>query len=299
VFYLSFYFAVFAVFAKSILGKNIPVFIKAAITASWWVVLEFIRSNILTGFGWALLGHSQTGFLPAIQIADIAGAWGVSFIIVFANVSIYEFFFVNAAGHQPLETVKRLAYNRLLNFLLCVILIATVFIYGFYKSVAQQEVRDTATVKISLIQGNIPQSLKWDESYRNDIIKKYFDLTIKSALDKPDIIIWPETAYPVDLVLEPALAKNLFILAKTVNADLLVGVNRYESRNIYNSAVLIGPDGAVKSHYDKLHLVPFGEFVPKMPKIIFKILPEKINMVGDFSPGESSNVFKVKDKTGK
>ena len=92
VFYLAFYFAIFAVFARLIISR-LPIFAEAVVIASFWVVLEFARSNLLTGFGWALLGYSQASFLPAIQIADIAGAYGASFIVVFVNVVIYEFFF--------------------------------------------------------------------------------------------------------------------------------------------------------------------------------------------------------------
>jgi len=293
VLYLALYFAAFAVFAAAILKKNLPIFFKCIFISSWWVCLEFIRSNFLTGFGWSLLGYSQAGFLPSIQIADITGVWGVSFIVIFFNVVVYEFFFSPSlrAPRSGAKQSPRLLENRLLNFLFCSFLIIFVFFYGFYKLNLKLVTYDLQPLKISLIQGNIPQPLKWDESYKNEIIKKYFDLTMAAAQDKPDIIIWPETAYPADLALEPVLAKELFNLAKTVNADLLIGANRYESRNIYNSAILIGPDGVIKAHYDKLHLVPFGEFVPKMPKIIFKLLPEKINMVGDFSPGEIYTIF--------
>ena len=93
VLYLALYFALFAMFAAKILKINLPVFFKYVLISSVWVMLEFIRSNFLTGFGWALLGYSQSSFLPVIQIADIASAYGVSFIVVFTNVVIYEFFF--------------------------------------------------------------------------------------------------------------------------------------------------------------------------------------------------------------
>jgi len=296
VLYLALYFSFFAAFTAAILKKNLPVFLKCAIIASWWVALEFIRSNFLTGFGWALLGYSQSPFLPAIQIADITGAYGVSFIVMFTNVVIYEFFASRGQVHpdnnftrEPVPTM--LFNNRLINFLACIFLIAVVFIYGFYKLNFQFSTPNSQ-LKISLIQGNIPQSLKWNDTYRKDIIKTYFDFTMEAAKDKPDLIVWPETSFPVDLELEPAMAKRLFNLAKAVNTHILVGTNRYKSGNIYNSAFLISPDGAIMSYYDKLHLVPFGEYMPKIPGFLYKVLPEKINMVGDFSPGGQYTVFK-------
>ena len=183
----------------------------------------------------------------------------------------------------------------------CLLLIAVVFLYGFYKlgkeiassPSAPRNDGCSTPLKISLIQGNIPQSLKWDDAYRGEIIKRYFDLTLKAAKDKPDIIIWPETSFPADLDLEPVLARNLFNLAKVANTYLLIGANRYKDRNIYNSAFLIGPDGVIKGHYDKTHLVPFGEFMPKIPKFMYKILPDKINMVGDFTSGKEYTVFQM------
>ena len=190
-----------------------------------------------------------------------------------------------------MNSFLKLANNRLINFLACIFLIAVVFIYGFYKLNFQFSTPNSQ-LKISLIQGNIPQSLKWDDTYRKDIIKTYFDFTMEAAKDKPDLIVWPETSFPVDLELEPAIAKRLFNLAKAVNTHILVGTNRYKSGNIYNSAFLISPDGAIMSYYDKLHLVPFGEYMPKIPGFLYKVLPEKINMVGDFSPGGQYTVFK-------
>lgn len=93
VLYLALYFALFAVFVRLAARGSLPVACKAAFIASAWTLFEFIRANFLTGFGWVLLGYSQSSFLPAIQIADITGAYGVSFIVVFVNVVIYEFFF--------------------------------------------------------------------------------------------------------------------------------------------------------------------------------------------------------------
>lgn len=93
VLYLALYFALFAGLAAFLLKKNLPIFLKCILISLVWVVLEFIRSNLFTGFGWNLLGYSQASFLPAIQIADITGVWGVSFIVMFVNTAIYEFFF--------------------------------------------------------------------------------------------------------------------------------------------------------------------------------------------------------------
>jgi apolipoprotein N-acyltransferase len=325
VFYLSLYFALFGLFAKFVFQAALPVFCKALLVASGWVALEFIRSNFLTGFGWALLGYSQSSFLPAIQIADITGAYGVSFLVVFVNAAIYEFLF-ESSPRVPLTpgplptwerervrglyfTTTRLMQNRLINFICSFLLVTGIFIYGFYKlnkeiasspfaSLRAPRNDGCVPIKISLIQGNIPQPLKWDASYKEDIIKKYFRLTLAAGKDDPDLIIWPESSFPADFQAEPELAGQLFELARQTNVYLLVGANRfvwsrpgYEYEKVYNSAFLITPDGAIKQYYDKLHLVPFGEYMPRVPNPLLKILPEKINMVGDFSAGEKYTVF--------
>ncbi len=309
VFYLALYFVIFAFILRGIIKKDIPIFAKAVSIASAWAILEFVRSNLLTGFGWALLGYSQSSFLPVIQIADITGAYGVSFLIVFVNVVVYEFFFaettpqnVGAIHELPLQTITRLAKNKLINLFLSIFLITNVFIYGFYKLNSYSHGSGNISVKISVVQGNIPQILKWDKSYRQEIIKKYFYLTSETKrLNQPDLIIWPETSFPADLETEHDFSEPLFELAKNLDSRLLIGANRfvwknkYEYEKIYNSAFLIGPKGRVDNYYDKIHLVPFGEYMPvdKLPGFFFKFLPEKINMVGDFQAGETYTVFKI------
>jgi apolipoprotein N-acyltransferase len=319
VFYLALYFALFAFFARFVFQSGLPIFAKALLLSSEWAALEYVRANLLTGFGWALLGYSQSNFLPAIQIADITGVYGVSFMVVFVNVVIYEYLVGTGSSGDgcrvgtcpvrededvredeepvPTDTVLRTVLrNRLINFLACVFLITGVFVYGFYKlqtnygTVSNKTTffrgncpdRDRTAVRISLVQGNIPQSLKWDASYADNIINAYFSLTRQAALDKPDLIVWPESSYPADLDSGPGLATGSY---------LLIGANRFENNLIYNSAFLMDAYGKPLAHYDKLHLVPFGEYMPPVPHFLLKILPEKINMVGDFAAGKDYVVF--------
>jgi apolipoprotein N-acyltransferase len=262
-----------------------------------WVLLEYLRSHLLTGFPWALLGYSQQPNLPIIQIADITGAWGVSFVVMAVNVMIYAFCVMrHALG------VKAEKQRKKLIILLTVLLFVSLG-YGFYRLGPTQDARRTThnaqrithsaqrtTLKVSVLQPNIPQELKWDESARDYIIKKYLGLTAVAAGAKPDLLIWPEAALPVVLEEEPAYYRLLVEGVKRFDIPLFFGAVTQRRGLYYNSACLISSGGELLSRYDKIHLVPFGEYIP-----LKKALPflETIVPIGDITPGEEYTVFNI------
>ena len=246
--------------------------------SSAWVLSEYFRAHFLTGFPWALLGHSQSFNPSVIQIADITGAYGVSFLVVLANFGIYL-------------TLKRHP-KRFYTLFFILILFVSVVGYGQTRIRGAYPVQE---LKISVIQGNISQELKWHPNYRNYIVDKYSKLTKETFPQKPTLIIWPETSVPGYLDGEIDLEKKVTELAREANAYILAGTLREENGHYYNSATLVSNEGKLLESYDKMHLVPFGEFIPLEKKFPwFRKFIDK--PMGDFDRGESPTVFKFRIK---
>ena len=288
-FYLAFFFGIFAVGVDLLAMQFKKPRIRFAILVSClWVAVELLRSNLFTGFGWALLGHTQWETLPIIQIADVTGAYGVSFLIIFTNVLISSKIKKKIKGHMP--------EPRYLAFLVIVLIAAA--IYGYYKVDQKSE---GETVKVSVIQGNIPQSEKWDERFVGDILYKYTALTKEAAKDKPDLIIWPETSVPGFLESDQFLRDKITALAKEVNTYMLVGTQTErvpQKVRYYNSAVLISNTGEIIKRYDKIHLVPFGEYVP-LGNTYLSFIKKRYDMGEDYTAGIDYTIFEIPTQKGK
>jgi apolipoprotein N-acyltransferase len=155
-----------------------------------------------------------------------------------------------------------------------------------------------AKLKIALAQGNIEQKLKWDPEYSRRIIQTYRDLTLKAAENKPDLIVWPEAATPFFFNLEQEDTESLKNLVRSIHIPLLFGSPYQENsptgRILYNRAYFVNADGETTGSYDKIHLVPFGEFVPFRKMLWF--VNKLVEMVGDFGRGEKAPVFTLKDR---
>ena len=245
---------------------------------SAWVFTEYLRTHLFTGFPWALLGYSQSSNIPLIQIANITGAYGVSFLIILVNFGLY----------LALRKSPRRFY--ILAFIF--ILIGATWAYG---ERVIKHVYPSQTLKVSVIQGNIPQNIKWDPKYRDLIIDRYIRLTKDAIAEgKPDLVVWPETSLP-GYMEEKDLRKAISDLARSEKTHLLIGTLHGEGLNAFNSACLISDGGEVLERYDKIHLVPFGEYIPFEGKI--RWLRSRIDKpTGDFIKGKTYTVFKFKTK---
>jgi len=148
-------------------------------------------------------------------------------------------------------------------------------------------------LRIGLAQGNIDQSVKWDESFQKETLQIYEKLSSKVAEEKPDLIIWPETATP--FFFQDAKEYQPFILdiPKKTNAFLLFGTPSYKIQkgkvSHYNSAYLFSPTGEWVGKYDKIHLVPFGEYVPMRDLLFFIGSLGKVSETSN--PGMRSSIF--------
>lgn len=147
-------------------------------------------------------------------------------------------------------------------------------------------------LRVAVIQGNIPQAEKWDERFRSLIMSKYEALTRLVAEKEPDLVVWPETSVPGFLESEPDLLQKVSGLAASLKIPILAGAPSVRGReeNYYNSAILLSEDGRIAGRYDKMHLVPFGEYVPfkNIFSFVEKFAPKPI---GDFSAGMDHTVF--------
>jgi apolipoprotein N-acyltransferase len=286
--YLALYVAFFGL-AYSFMKEKIAFGARVALVPALWVAMEFFRGHFLTGMPWALLGTGQASDLLAIQAADIVGAYGVSFVVVFVNICIFEFFRAMRM-RQALSLRQRSAV---------IFVVFIWFAYGAYRIVSltpyagsdeNASMRKGCFLKIAIVQGNIPQEIKWATAFQGKIFKKYQLLSeIVNIKDEPDLIVWPETSYP-EYFESDSDNKDLQDFARGMGTPFLAGSISIRGQHYFNSAILFGPTGEVLDMYDKLHLVPFGEYIPAR-----KFLPfiETILPIEDFSSGKGYTLFSL------
>lgn len=295
--YLSLYTGLFAFLIVKIHTRgSYPLLLLAP---SLWVSLEYIRTYFLTGFPWSSIGYSQYKTLPLIQIADITGIYGISFLVVAINGAFVDLILLKKRTEElPFYPLA----PRLAGFVFLILAFTATLFYGNWRL---NERIDQKTAKIAIVQGNIPQDKKWEPSFQNEVMSIYKDLTSEAVRrDSPELVVWPETAVPF-IFSEPSpvtlspnnqasgpkdinekLSLDLIKFVREINTYLLFGsIKKTTDRDIFtNSAFLLNKDGKVTYIYDKIHLVPFGEYVP-LRSILFFI--DKLTVgIGDYRPGK-------------
>ena len=284
-FYLAFYFAFFGYFfvgfKKRFSRFNILLVI---FLSSVWVILEYLRSQLLTGFPWVLLGYSQYLNIKIIQFIDITGSLGLSFLVIFVNLCIFKIIKLLLAKNFKLSLGVSLG-----------LLLIFIVIYGYgVQSVKKYSSQSKTVLDVSLIQGNIPQEKKWASIYRHKIKEIYFDLSRRASEDRPDIIIWPETSYPDYIVdVDKESFSPMIKMVRQVERPILFGAVYQQRDEYFNSAFLIPVDLGDIEIYRKIHLVPFGEYLPLRKYISFL---EQFVPINDFSEGSEFVIFRTKNK---
>lgn len=277
--YCAAYFPAFA-FCTRLITSHLKIPFVAVVPCIW-TAGEFIRSFLMSGFPWFFAGHTQYRYLPIIQIADIAGVYGISFITIMVNAAIADLIILSF-------TSQRRAFFRLTCILPPVLMAASIF-YGL-SWLKHYHPEDGPVV--CMIQGNIPQDLKFESTEEDEIqiLKKYADLSASIQGTPIDLLVWPETMMPGILNIDPALTGRKIDLlsqltatklAKELNTNLLLGgialTIAGTEQAYFNSAYYYHRTGTFIDRYDKIHLVPFGEFTP-----LKKYLP----FLADFVPYE-------------
>jgi len=263
---------------------------------SLWVILEFLRGHLMSGLPWALLGYSQYRILPVIQIADITSVYGVSFLIVMVNVSIYLIIRKFRTDTPAAEANGAFQFATGISLFLVLLSLS----YGYWR-LRQLSSGAAPMIKIATIQGNIAQDVKWDERYRRATIETYRSLTLKILPDHPDLVVWPESAVPFLFESDTAGQQEIIPFVKDQSFNLLFGSLGVKAINrqvrLQNSAYLLSDQGNILTRYDKIHLVPFGEYVPLSSVLFF--VDKLVEGIGDFTPGENYTVMDLpKGKVG-
>jgi apolipoprotein N-acyltransferase len=253
------------------------------LSASIWVGLEYIRAKFITGLPWCLLGYSQFSHLTLIQIADLVGVYGLSFLAAAVNTLIYIFFFNQRRPFQ----------KRILRWDVAIILVMIVatMSYGHLRLQAYYAPKKTEPgIRTAIVQGNIDQSLKWDPAFQIQTIKRYHKLTQATYPYHPNLIVWPETAVPLYFQNRSLLSAKVSQIPRESGALLIFGSPAYERKDnitrYYNRVYLLSPKATISGFYDKMHLVPFGEYVPL--KKFFPFINRLVQAAGDFASGKKA-----------
>ncbi|HUT24729.1 MAG TPA: apolipoprotein N-acyltransferase [Sumerlaeia bacterium] len=289
-----------------------------------WTAIEYVRSLTELGFPWIYLGHTQVNCLPLIQICDLTGVYGLSFVIVLANVVVADTcrLAVKREGRAPWLALK------------WAVLVAAFVFLAFYSSLRSRSLQDAGpgagspgpSLRVVLVQPGVPQSRKLASYADPDLaVQERIQSEMVRDLEKqilqihaeceasgdpaPDLYVLPESAitHPAfNLVSE--LREKVQDWARQVGAPIFFGANRFEPpygipsddprfsewAEIFNSAYLVdGKDGLKARPYDKMHLVPFGEF-----SSYFDAIPgftSYILGIGEFAPGRVARPFFVAD----
>ena len=246
-----------------------------------WVTTELGRQYLWDGFPWILLGYSQVTVLPVAQAASLAGVYGLSAVLA------------ATAAAAALIAVER-GRTRWVAAASMIVLVAVMVGWGEARLRASWLLTRGTPVRVGVLQGNVLQEQKWDPALRGAITDLYLDMTRQALRQGATFILWPESSYPVyfadDLIGGAAVRR----LAKESGATLLIGSDQVEpvrtasdprapTARYYNAAYLVKPDGTTGAIYRKMHLVPFGEYVP-LKRLLFFVGPI-VEAVSDFSPG--------------
>jgi apolipoprotein N-acyltransferase len=245
-----------------------------------WVASELGRQYIWDGFPWALLGYSQVTVLPVAQLASITGVYGLSFLLALTG---------SAAAYVVVERTRR----RWIVAAVILVIVAGCSVWGQLRLNREALMSAGQPVRVAVVQANIPQEEKWDPSMVDRISDRYVAMTRQALASGATFIIWPESSTPFYFEHDLLRGATIRRLAVEGKATLLIGSDQIEpvraegratpAQRLYNAAFLVRPDGRVGAVYRKMHLVPFGEYVPAQ-RLLFFVGP-LIESVSAFDPG--------------
>jgi apolipoprotein N-acyltransferase len=240
------------------------------------MLFEWIRSFLFTGFPWNQIGSMLAFSDNALQLSSIIGTYGLTLLVIIISCSPAIYYKSKDQDYLVASTL----------------LLATIFGYGYIRLYEMSPEKSDTTIRI--VQPSIPQTMKWDLASLEANFREYIDLSISEPLDNVDMVIWGETATPFQLDMQPEYLQEI-TAAVPDNGVLVTGLVRIEfdafgSYQPLNSMFVINKQGEIVNYYDKVHLVPFGEYIP-----LREYLPDWIrpvaNAIGNFKKGEQHKVI--------
>jgi apolipoprotein N-acyltransferase len=273
--YLALFPALFAL-CLGWIGSKLGVGRALLLAPAVWVSTELARTYFWSGFPWVLLGYSQTTVLPVAQLASVVGVFGLSALVAAVSAAAAYFAIVRSG-----PSMAWLAG--------AVALVLAVAFWGSAR-LERNEIVSAASasekpLRVALIQGNIPQDQKWDDAQAGNILKTYLGMTREAAAKGAELVIWPESSTPYPFLDDRFAGEQIRSLVRERGIELLLGSDQVDhaARTYYNSAFLVRRDGSVAAIYQKMHLVPFGEFVP-LRQLLFFVGP-LVERAGGFTAG--------------
>ena len=297
-FYLAAFFGLFGALAKYF-HNRLPAW-DALTFPSIWVSIEYLKSNIgFLSFPPGILGYSQYQVLPVAGIASFTGVYGVSFAIVAVNgalASIVWCFITHhkSRGAESTELIRSL-------FIPCCSILLFISVFFVRNIPTSQPALTTRAINIALVQGNAVVTDKHGyEQYMRNVFPIYEKLTLQSTATGPSLVVWPSASVPGVIPIDRKMVGLVSEIARKNGVHLLIGAagldkfnaEQVRARRVANSAFLFSPTGAIIGRYDKIHLLPFDEYLPARDYISW---PSWIVAPGmtDHYPGKKLTVFQA------
>lgn len=279
-FALTFLFS--SLLSKTTAVKKFPLMLPFAV-AALWTVLEWSETLFWIGVPWARLSIGQTELLTQVQSASLFGCYFVTFLLVAVNcLAAYALLFAD---------VRKLCVTVAASLLIGNTLFGAVSLFA--NSMTDL---DSEPIRVAVIQGNISSTEKWGEDWYSVTVTKYVDLIDKAAGDGAELVILPETVFPIYIEDSVMTQELLSKSAKGNNITILVGtMTRDENNRQRNIVIVIDAEGEIHydNYYSKRHLVPFGEYVPHrdLLTVLFPPLANISMLSDDIVPGDSASVY--------
>lgn len=299
----------------------------AAAGAAAWVAQEWVRSWMFSGWGWNELGVALHDNYAFIQIAEWTGVFGLSFLVAFANLiaaaTVRRFYLemrqqrealtqpappppaaATATRGLTLWPTRRGTIRPHFDFTLTLAGILAVFVFGVQLVASRRGAQPGETVlRVAAVQPAIPQFQKWNPRFQQEIFSTYRQLTDLALAKRPELLIWPEAATPQGFLNDRENFEFVMDIARRGGFHFLLGtvlgepdLENPDRVKDYNAAALLAP-GAVDPPqlYQKLHLVPYGEYIPFRHSFPLFAWFAGGQVPTDFSPGERPVVFQMHD----
>jgi len=290
--YLALHFAFWSWFVGFLRPKTFTTswrnLLVAFLAASAWATHEWTRGWLFSGFGWNGLGVALHAEWPMIQVAEFTGVVGLSFAVAFANI---------IAVTTPLRLFAEAQTHQMrphFDLTLTMVGIVAVLAFGLHIAAVPKSMVSATPLRVAAVQASVPQLQKFDPHFTGEVFERFQRLSeiALGANPPPDLLVWPESSMP-DPVRDQNSESYRFVtnFSAATKTDLMLGTLDFEEGHDYNAALLVSNRGERVQIYRKIHLVPFGEYIPLRHSFPLFAAVASTWVPGDFSAGTKHTVF--------